>query len=148
MATRCSEDKPVRRDECYRVWAMSSVIFILAVLLLFGGATTPYFLTRFDYDIGEESLRVTMHWCGFVNFRKSIPWSSIRAVRRATRLELVPILGGALPSLWGKFPGQVVMVVHGRLGRWFPLLITPPLADTFVEEVNTKLAEESSRGGG
>ncbi len=119
---------------------MSVIIFVVVVVGMLALAATPYLLTSFEYHIGTESIQVAMHWCHLITFRKIIPWSSIRSVQRAQGIDVIPLIGGSFPSLWGKPPGRVVKIIHGRAGRLFPLLIIPPDADDFILEANARLS--------
>lgn len=112
-----------------------AVIWILSVCLL---SFVLYTRTKFIYSVFAEGIQIEMRWVGLVRRNLVVNRSDIVDVRRLRSLrELVPILSGTLPTLWGHFvPGRTV-VIERRRSR-FPLMITPPNPSEFISEAKSR----------
>lgn len=102
-----------------------------------------YRATYFEYAIVEGVLEVKLIWAGILRVPKHVPLSDIQSVSKLRSLrEIVPLVNGTFPSLWGKFrPNSMIIVTFKRCQR-FPLVITPDNP----EDILNRLSQLTSRG--
>jgi hypothetical protein len=120
---------------------------VLAALALIALLTLPYLLTRFDYEVDTSAgfLVIVMWWCGFFRITRSVSFESIRSVRRISRTkDIIPLVSGTFPSLWGRFrPSRMVAVFCAERGRFFPLLVTPADPEDFIAKIRNEIRTDS-----
>jgi hypothetical protein len=111
--------------------------FLLLILVLI---ILPYFLTTFEYSIDKVAgfLLITMRWSGFLRIRKHVRLSAIVSVSPARTIDLVPVVTGALPTLWGRpLSGRAVIIRFSGTRRHFPVVVTPPSVESFILELRS-----------
>jgi hypothetical protein len=103
-------------------------------------------VASFEYHIGEEYLELAFRWFGLVPLRRRLRLRDILAIRPIkSRWELIPILGGTMPSLWGQLDASRMLLVTRRNRGLFPVLITPHDAPRFLERALLRITEAQSR---
>ena len=92
-----------------------------------------YRATYFEYSVTDRNLEVKMVWAGFFRIPKRIPIDDICSLERLSSIrEIVPLVNGTLPSLWGKFRPSNMIMVSRKKNRIYPLVITPDHPDEFI----------------
>jgi hypothetical protein len=118
---------------------ISAIAWLGVFALVIAVCVLPWRLTRFEYriDNNKRTLVIVMMWCGVVPITKQIAAQTIHLVRRTRNVwEIVPLVSGTLPSLWGRFrPRTMVLVVRKGWRALLPLVVTPEYPDEFIDQV-------------
>lgn len=103
-----------------------------------------YRLMRFDYELTEDELLITLHWLG-TRRHKSLPWTPSTNVRKLMSMwELMAI--PRFPQLWGRLYPSRMVVLEGKFRGWIPLIITPDDPDDFIAKASVKCLAKAHPG--
>ena len=109
-------------------------IWLLAVVSLSVGL---YRATRFEYILGDQILEIKLIWAGLFRVPKRVLLSEIQSIHRLKSItEIIPLVNGTLPNLWGKFRPSRMLIVSLKRGKTFPLIITPDNPKEFIDRID------------
>lgn len=109
-------------------------IWLIAVILL---SVALYRSTRFEYLIADGILEIRLVWAGLFSIPKRVVLSDISGVERINSFrEVVPLINGTFPSLWGKFRPRRMLIISFKRSKLFPLLITPDNPEEFIGRIS------------
>ena len=110
--------------------------FSVWVVSMVGITVWLYKSTRFVYSIEQNVLRIRLLWAGLIPIDKKIPLSEIDSVYKLASLrEIIPLVNGTFPSLWGKFRPSKMVVIKRKAFGIFPTMITPDDPDVFLQNI-------------
>lgn len=112
------------------------IAFSIWVVSMIGITAWLYKSTRFVYTIEKNVLSICFLWAGLIPIKKNIPLSEIVLAKKIGSLrEIIPLLNGTFPSLWGKFRPSKMVVISRKTSRIFPTMITPDDPDAFLGNI-------------
>lgn len=118
----------------------SLVAAIVGVVCVAVVTTWLYKATRFEYAVSGKFLEIKFIWGGLFPIKKSVPLSDIKSVHRMESIrEIIPIVSGTFPSLWGKFKPSKIVVISKRGVGIFPTMVTPEDPEAFVAQISPLL---------
>jgi hypothetical protein len=119
---------------------MPVMAFLLIATFAAIVSISSYRTTRFSYVVGEHSLTILMRVWGIVPRKKNIPYDQIVGVRRLLGVwEVLPIVCGNFPSLWGRYAPSRMLVIE-RTWQPFPVMITPDNPEQLFEQLTAATA--------
>jgi len=120
------------------------IIWLLAVALLSIGL---YRATRFEYILSNQILEIKLMWAGLFSIPKRVMLSDVESVRRLkSSSEIIPLLSGTFPNLWGKFRPSRMLIISMKRQRFFPLIIAPDDPDQFIGRISPLISGEKRTG--
>jgi hypothetical protein len=95
-----------------------------------------YRATKFDYLVANGTLEAKCKWIGMFPITKRFQLSNIESARKLkSTVEVIPLISGTLPTLWGKFQPSKMLIIKRRGRGFFPLIITPDNPEELLSQI-------------
>ena len=116
------------------------LVIILWVVVMVLVSVALYRLTRFEYQISDGILEIRLLWAGLFSIPKRVRLADVSSVDKLRSFhELVPLINGTFPSLWGKFTPKKMLIISFKHNKLFPLIITPEDPDSLTAHISASI---------